>query len=276
MPRRPTLLALTAVLVASSTPARAQVECNGMTCPVGDACYADQCVPPCKNDEFPCSSGTTCFAGPDLDLRLVCANPGFDDCYCLPSRCQNVDCEPGWICRERDGQCYDPCANVTCPEDQQCHLGQCLDCYSLGCPDCYWCVDGRCQTDACCGCPLRQACDPATATCVPLRCEEVGCDGDFVCCGGGCVPNPCYYGAIVDCFECGPCLPDLTTCPPTHFYCAGCPHDGGSASDAAGPQTRGRDCGCHAGGTGASGLPLVLVVVLRRRRGDAARQASQR
>jgi hypothetical protein len=244
LPRRPTLLAFTAVLVASSTPARAQVECNGVTCPVEDACYADECVPPCENDEFPCPAGRVCIAGPELDLRNPCANPGIDaDCFCLPSRCLTVGCEQGWICSEQDGRCHDLCENVTCAEYQECYYGLCFGCNTLGCPNCHWCVGDRCVPDPCCGCPPDQVCDPDTATCVPGPCEEVGCAWDLFCCDRECVRLPCGAG-----------------------------RDGGSATDAAGPDTRGDKCGCHVG-SGAAGWPLWILPVLvlcRRRRVSVA------
>jgi hypothetical protein len=191
---------------------------NGDLCDPGSVCYSGECVQPCKNDEFPCPSGRTCMAGPDLGARQPCGSPGVDECYCVPSICVGVECETGSLCREHDGACHSLCENVTCGANQECRFGQCVDCSVIGCPSGQLCAGGVCVDDPCAGkeCPAGQNC--VAGECVG-SCEN-GCGAGHICRDGQCVEDPC---ASVVCSGVQVCSPETGECvanPCTGVSCA--------------------------------------------------------
>ncbi|MBI5478362.1 MAG: hypothetical protein HY906_05865, partial [Deltaproteobacteria bacterium] len=199
---------------------------NGDLCDPGSVCYNGECVQPCKNDEFPCPSGRVCMAGPDLGARQTCANPGIDECYCIPSICVGVECDPGWLCREHDGNCHSLCENVTCDPNQECRFGQCVDCNVIGCPTGQLCAGGVCVDDPCYPkeCSTEAPCATGfdcvdghcqcagTRNCVAGECIgscENGCGPGQVCKDGECVDDPC---AGVTCSGVQVCSPETGEC----------------------------------------------------------------
>ena len=77
--------------------------CDGLSCPLGEACSDGRCVPdPCAG--FACPAGEACRAGD-----------------CVPDPCAGVSCGEGERCHE--GACLgDPCRNVECPAGRRCQL----------------------------------------------------------------------------------------------------------------------------------------------------------
>jgi hypothetical protein len=188
-------------------------DCDGATdegdlCGAGRVCFACECVMPCKEDEFPCPGGRVCLDGANLDARVLCARPGRDPCYCVPSACFEVECPSGWLCSEQDGQCYDLCAGVTCPAEQECRFGACVDCRVLGCPECQVCAGGQCIENPCCGvtCPTGSYC--TGGACV-TSCDLLSCPAGTMCRAGECVPDRC---GDLGCSGCTFCEPTMGSC----------------------------------------------------------------
>lgn len=264
---------------------------NGAPCPVDHWCIEGGCRKKCGDGEFPCGGGYVCRQY-TVDGETVSV--------CMPTAC--LACGPDEICV--NGECLNPCEDVTCGEHETCHLGICRNCHHLGCPSGEICHGGICRENPC----ADVECDPAQeycaeGTCVPLcrdeRCPEGRiCDASGNCvtppCGepcpdgeacfeGECVTNPC---ALVFCergFVCippGACVPNpcpLLSCP-TGTVCEVMPNGEG--------RCRFRDtlpegekitvsgkvgCSCRAGnhsGTPFMGLLLLCIGLFwMRRRG---------
>ncbi|HEY3352447.1 MAG TPA: MopE-related protein [Polyangia bacterium] len=221
-------------------------DCDGQTdegdlCDPGSVCYQGECQPPCKNDEFPCPGGRTCLDGANLDARERCQSPGVDVCYCFPSACLNVKCDPGWLCQEKDGLCHDTCAGVTCDPGLECQFGVCVDCSVRGCPAGQVCAGGLCVENLCEGkeCPAGSYCTggecvstcdsltcPQGTTCRAGQCVADACT-DRVCpygefCNpesGACAANPC---TLVSCGMGAVCSPRTGQCAPDPCLTATC------------------------------------------------------
>ncbi|HEY3351654.1 MAG TPA: vWA domain-containing protein, partial [Polyangia bacterium] len=288
--------------------------CDGQTdegdlCDPGSVCYKGECVLPCKSDEFPCPGGRVCLDGQDLNARVTCASPGTDACFCVSSLCADLQCDPGWLCKESDGQCHDLCANITCNPPQECRAGVCVDCTTIGCPDGKLCAGGACVDNPCADkqCPTGTYC--SAGECVST-CDFITCPSGQVCQGGECVSNACAtvacgFGKFCDpttgtCVsdpcstincgsgslcskQTGQCMPDpclLTTCD----NCATCKADPYYMTATCEWRT---ECstmtiyasgGCAVGGQSSGGAGLWLLgliplagLLLRRRRAGARR-----
>ena len=202
---------------------------NNAVCPnPGEVCWEAQCVKPCKNDEFPCEAGLTCF---DLGQTpsVLCAQPGIDpDCFCISSRCAGKTCPAGAHCDEVSGECIDPCVPSPCQEWETCQNGACYDCNTVGCPTGEKCVGNRCQTDPCVGvvCGPGQFCN-ATGQCQDL-CRQADCEHCYRCPTDGttaCVPDLCCEKACGTGQYCDPATGDCRADPcqavqcPAGFVC---------------------------------------------------------
>ena len=275
---------------------------EGDLCEPGSLCYEGECVIPCKDDEFPCPGGQVCIAAPDLDARALCADLSKDECYCLASLCLGQTCQTGWLCSERDGQCFDPCVGVTCPGDQRCLVGRCVDCTVLPCPDGEVCSAGTCIENACAAkeCPAGTYCSGGVCY---EDCDLLDCPEGTVCRTGACVTDYCA-GVVCELGLCNPatgecdhfcgtiscsigticapteraCVPDpcLTTVCPSCQECRVEPFSvTGTCDWSAVCQEQAlyaRGSACAVGAAGASPAPLLLLLLLaparwRRRRG---------
>ncbi len=270
-------------------------DCDGLVDEGGDAlcgegaCVDCRCLTPCGEGEFDCPPGTRCdtsLARPDEGVRG----------YCMPGRCEGVDCPEGEVCDPATGTCVDRCDEVNCPEGMVCRLGRCLEdnCYGLGCQSGERCRRGRCEPDPCasvdcaegtfcregrCERPCETAC-PVDARCEDGACVPLGCSGgcgeDASCVEGDCIPNRCDPA-------CGPgrrcqgsmCVDDPCAgiqCP-TGWNCrlGGCEPAGQRPSPRLGLATGGGGCACSVGASSTEpgwwllGL-LGLLRSLRRRR----------
>jgi hypothetical protein len=139
--------------------------------------------------------------------------PGPTDDFCVPDPCATVNCDPGEVCNQADGQCVDLCDGVTCPTGLTCFGGICQDCFSLGCDPGELCVrngtgPGECVADPCFDvqCNTNQAC--VDGTCENVTCDPA-CPSDQRCEGGQCVDDPC------DGIHCNP----LQICDPANGEC---------------------------------------------------------
>lgn len=200
---------------------------NDAPCPADYYCIEGGCRRLCSAGEFPCPGGYVCreYTVGENPVRV-----------CMPTACAN--CAPGEICR--DDQCVDPCAGVTCGENETCVMGECRDCHTLGCTDGKICYAGRCIDNPCTGvdcgkdaycangscvdicrderCPKDTACN-AAGECVPVAACEPACESPLVCTDGECIPNNCPQISCPPgnvCLPPGECAPDpcpLLTCP---------------------------------------------------------------
>ncbi len=243
-------------------------DCDGETDEGGDAlcaggaCIDCRCLTPCGDGEFSCPPGTFCdtsLARPDDDVRG----------YCVPGRCEGVDCPEGQVCDPATGACADPCDSVTCAAGERCLLGRCVEdnCYGLGCPAGQRCRAGSCEADPCadvdcpagtfcregrCEAPCERAC-PTGSRCVEGRCVDEGCPGgcpaDSSCVDGSCQADQCSpaCGAGRVCRG-GECVDDpcrLVLCP-SGFACreGGCEPEGARPTPRLGLATGGGGCSC--------------------------------
>jgi hypothetical protein len=197
---------------------------NNAVCPnPGEVCWEAQCVKPCKNDEFPCEAGLTCF---DLGQTpaALCAQPGIDpNCFCISSRCAGKQCPAGSHCDELSGDCVDPCVPSPCQEWETCQNGACYDCNTVGCPTGEKCVGNQCQTDPCAGvvCGPAQFCN-ATGQCQDL-CHQSDCEHCYRCPTDGtaaCVPDLCCEKSCSTGQYCDPATGDCRTDPCQAVQCA--------------------------------------------------------
>ncbi|MBI5546500.1 MAG: VWA domain-containing protein [Deltaproteobacteria bacterium] len=151
------------------------------------------------------------------------------------------------------GQCVvDPCAGVTCAENQFCRESQCRAACTAPCPAGTYCQDGSCIADPCVG---SSACG----------CSQT-CAQYLVCLGGTCQDDPCRYVR---------CPTSAPYCDRGSCYAAVSPpktEQPGSSADAGGGG--GSKNGCSS--AGAPGLlfwALALIpAALRRRAGRPRNQ----
>jgi hypothetical protein len=188
-----------------------------MLCNDGDACTVDACEPGtdvCLNDHppvdcddsDPCTTDTCDSQSGCLTSPIVCD----DDNVCTIDLCSGgtcvftpIDCGAGEFCDPVTG-CYDPCAGVTCPPQDQCHdagtcfvVGNGTDCSNPVKPDGTACDDGDestiddvCTGGVCSGTPAGpEPCDCCEAAptfrlgCPSCpACEEAVCSIDSLCC----------------------------------------------------------------------------------------------
>ncbi len=175
--------------------------CQGFSCPTGSvcelrqvACFTQPCPPvaactmmptdpqdPCATQQ--CASGQECKVF-DANGQLVpyCADtcqgrqcPANEVCELQPVACVTEPCPPVARCVAQPGDPGDPCANVSCEENQTCQTYQpasggevafCADtCADVQCPDGERCdlVDVYCITEPC----------PPIAQCVPEGSRDV-------------------------------------------------------------------------------------------------------
>jgi hypothetical protein len=163
---------------------------NGADCGVSAICLDGQCVPRCRENEEPCSADRYCQNG-----------------ACLLSACALNPCPAGQLCGAQ-GNCYDPCAQVTCLPGATCQNGLCRDCYSRGCATGQVCHSGQCESDPCLNvvCASSQYCN--NGTCV-RSCTTVTCPTGQSCHTGVCVADTC---AAVTCLSGSYCNPSTAAC----------------------------------------------------------------
>jgi hypothetical protein len=234
--------------------------CFGVTCGTdpanGDAqVCADQngtgkCVDACSVTT--CQNGLRCYGPTGECLPNDCTSP-FPDTQCAANQNCVVDPNTGV------GTCVsNPCSGVTCPSDQYCEQGNCIQsCASITCPSGQRCRLGMCETDPCGKpCPFGQVCNDATGQCINDPCQFRNCPR-----GQYCNPNDGMC-------EADPCVGTMCPSDPPNQVCKGgtCYNatqfqpDGGAETHV----TVGGG-GCNSSG-GGGGLVLVLGVLLLRRR----------
>jgi uncharacterized protein (TIGR03382 family) len=200
-----------------------------------------------------CTNGLICYA-PTGECKA-------DDCTTFPERCT---AEQVCVVKDGLGTCVsNPCEGVTCPEDQYCLGGTCVQsCADVTCPDGQRCRQGVCETDPCGHpCPFGQACNDNTGQCIEDPCKVRNCPQ-----GQWCNPND---GQCED----DPCATNEIVCPNEGEVCRGgtCFDEDDLRPDAAGAThvTVGGGGGCSTTG-GGSGFVLGLALLLMRRRRRAA------
>jgi hypothetical protein len=174
---------------------------NNADCGKSAVCLGGECVPLCAEVEYPCSPDRICQNG--LCLRAACvANP----------------CAAGQLC-DAKGNCYDPCAKVSCQPGATCQNGVCQDCYALGCPTGQICHNQACESDPCLNvhCGSGQYC--ANGTCL-ASCASLTCPDEQSCRLGQCVADPC---ADINCTANSYCNPATAKCLPGACLRASCP-----------------------------------------------------
>ena len=177
-----------------------RIICVGAVEPRDETCNGlDEDCDGTADDDAPCPPGSLCLDGAcrrecDIGSEWECP-PGYDcievpaGWYCVPGPC--ADCAPGEVCV--DNECVDPCAGVTCAENERCVFGTCRDCSYFGCPDGQICLEGWCVDDPCEGvaCPDGQVCVPQPAgghACIDGGPDDAGPDGDET--DGGAIGAP--------------------------------------------------------------------------------------
>jgi hypothetical protein len=238
--------------------------CYGVTCPTNGAgdkmvCIDDpntpnahQCVTACS--QVSCTAGFVCV-GSIGECRP-------DDCTTFPERCSaNQSCVVN--SSTGAGECVtNPCADVTCSEEQYCVGGNCIaSCADVECAAGQRCRLGACETDPCgAPCPFGEACNDSSGECIEDPCKFRECPQGQWCnpnTGGQCEADPCVG----------------TTCPHPGEVCRGgtCfdPDDfRPDAAEATHVTVGGGGCST----TGGSGLLLALALLfVRRRRAGGAR-----
>ena len=255
-------------------------------CPTSDSCVQGGCRVPCNDGEFACPGGLECVTVPAGK-------------FCVPSPCAH--CTDKEICD--NDTCVDPCAGVTCPTEQECRFGSCVDCNVLGCPSGEVCSASTCIANPCANvdcasgctgalgcscndgacvancdsslCPTGTACD-ATGACVASTCAGVVCGADKVCVDGTCAADRCTDVTCKAGEACsdGACIDDpcnLVSCSDGYT----CRVAAGAAvcePTTPGGKTRvyaggaGCDAGGGAGGLGGGGLGVLLALAAATRR----------
>ncbi len=249
-------------------------DCNGSVddgsglCPAGEICVLGSCIAPCF--EGTCATGFTCGS----------------DGQCVEDDCVGVSCPANQRCIH--GSCMDSCTGVVCPHNQQCAAGRCTDlCAVLTCDSGYVCQDGMCVGQCPCNpCPDGDVCN-SDGTCSPSGCDIVTCDPGQYCQGGTCMDScagamcpanqHCTLGeCVLDGIDAG--MTSDIDAAVIHFTDTGTHGSmdagvSGNADAGHGPR-RTTGCGCRVGSASQSGsgylLLLVLGVVIARRRRGAA------
>jgi len=246
-------------------------DCNGMVddgsglCPPSQICVLGSCIASCF--EGTCSPGFTCGA----------------DGRCVEDSCVGMTCPENERCIH--GTCMDSCTGVVCPHNQQCAAGRCTDlCAVLTCDSGYVCQDGMCVGQCPCNaCPDGDVCN-ADGTCSPAGCDIVTCDPGFYCQDGNCLDGcagatcpanqHCTLGlCVLDGIDAG--MAGDIDAAAHHFGDSGRSTDAGVGSGADGGRGPHRTTGCACRIESASqsrGALLVFlalgIIVARRRRGD--------
>lgn len=220
-------------------------DCNGEVddgeglCSGNLVCDKGSCVEPCGGGEFACEIG------------FACNSQGI----CIEAACAEVVCEAGEACR--NGVCVGACEGVTCPVGQECQLGRCVDpCASIECPAGRVCDRGLCLSDCSCrGCDAGLTCAD-NGRCIDPACDDVVCEGGFVCQLGQCV-DPCQ-GVV--CPGGGVCMNGSCSEPVTGNTSAGSGAGGSgnsinisAASSTTSPSNVGNNSGNGSGTSGGEG-----------------------
>jgi hypothetical protein len=142
------------------------VDCFTTGCPQGQVCVGSpgSCEPdPCAN--VMCNPGEFCQGGNCLNLCANVTCPTGEVCVagnCRMSRCEGVQCQPGFLCNPDTGACVPDLCTLGCPLGQRCRQsdGQCIPdpCATTQCPACTECqlhFDGTpdCQHQEACTAP---------------------------------------------------------------------------------------------------------------------------
>lgn len=120
---------------------------------------------------------------------LLCSPP--TDCV-PPNPCADVTCPDGQECVDGDCVPVHACADVTCEDDQECVDGECQDivddpCADVTCEDGQECVEGVCVAIDLCAdvtCADGEICDAGTGECGADLCADVTCEDDGLFCTG--------------------------------------------------------------------------------------------
>jgi MYXO-CTERM domain-containing protein len=232
-------------------------------CPGSQVCVLGSCITNCLDGG--CATGFTC----NTDGR------------CVEDACVGVSCPENQRCI--GGSCVDSCTGVVCPHNQQCAAGRCTDlCAVVTCDTGFVCQDGNCVGQCpCAACPAGSTCN-ADGTCSVVGCDLTRCDEGFYCQDGTCL-DACA-GAMCPAnqhCEIGHCIFDGTDAGAGWydsgivFNDTGIPPgvDGGTTGDPRGPRRMG-GCGCRVESNASSAgalwlLGLLGLVIARRRRGGA-------
>jgi Putative metal-binding motif len=231
---------------------------EGALCGGGADCVNCQCAFRCSPGEFPCPLSKKCSADnycindpcfgvtcPDMngskqackdngnntascvDICTVttCADPLKcfpptgdclpDDCTTYPDRCSATENCVAGVC------VGNPCSGVTCPADQYCESGNCINsCAGVDCPLGKRCRLGVCETDPCPhGCPYGKVCNDTSGVCVDDPCTFRDCQkgqwcnpNDGLCeddpCVGTMCPDPSQVCKGGTCYDPNTFLPD--------------------------------------------------------------------
>jgi len=206
-----------------------------------------------------CPSGLRCY-GPTGQCDPDDCTAPFPDRKCAANQSCVVDQNTGV------GTCVtNPCFGVTCPSDQYCEAGACIDsCAGKNCPSGQRCRLGACEPDPCGHpCPSGKVCNDATGACIDDPCQFRNCPQGQWCNSndGMCEPDPCVG----------------TMCPadPPGQICKGgtCYNPSDLNGDAGtGTHVTVGGGGCSTGDSGGGGLLLILgVLLVRRRRSGGAK-----
>ena len=226
--------------VGSTCNAKGQCDdlCAAVDCPDCQTCEGGACVATgdggaCSDDEDACTIDS-CKAG-ECEHTATESDCGDRTCGSSPSGCHECGtCEEGAECTAA-GSCFDPCANVDCPECQVCSDGTCGPVEDGGS-----CTtdENACTGDVCAGGSCTHPavedgtfCDDDGDACTADVCAEGACThknlggscaavcGDGECGAGepGTCPEDCQVGPSVpvpceeqsDCEAVGACPADL-------------------------------------------------------------------
>jgi hypothetical protein len=182
--------------------------CEGVQCPQCQACRAGFCVPSsegaaCEGDGDVCTV-STCQAGQCVSDPKP-NDCGTRECGQSPSGCYSCGaCSPGWACNA-NGQCFDPCVGISCPECQTCQGGTCVSadegdaCTGDG-DDCR---PGTCRSGACVETLIPNDCGTRECGPSPSGCHDCGpCAPGWACNANGQCFDPCVG---IQCDECQTC-----------------------------------------------------------------------
>ena len=269
--------------------------CQAITMPVAEIC--DGVDNDCNGtpDDAPglCATGLTCVLGSCVGSCFEGACGANYTCdatrgVCVETACVGVTCPVNQRCV--GGACVDACGGITCPHGQECISGACIDpCAAVTCDTDRICRGGICVLRCPCSpCPVGETC-LADGTCLARGCDIVLCPEGEYCensvCHDACEGVTCPRGQT--------CLLGRCAIPPPHdagpppMPDSGIPDagvvmipDAFMEADAShGPPPLGsesRGCGCRAGSPserpwGAAILALGLALVVSRRRIGRAR-----
>jgi len=281
---------------ATSTPSASPLSCVADLAPSADVCDGldNDCDGVVDPDPTACAiPGQLCDRGRCVDPCDAVANPCRDGLMCVGGLCQTPSCA-GVVCplgqRCVEGACQDGCSlsglKVSCPGQQVCRAGRCVDpCVGVTCAAGLLCDGGQCVLPCSCrACPAGKACG-LDDRCVDAGCENTTCAQGMFCQGGLC-RDPCYLVLCPDTEYCsmGQCIPAQVSTPTGGAPglpigsggaggASGQPGADAGASDAAadgsGPAASLSACSCQLGGPAPVGSAVVLIgaaLLLGRRR----------